>query len=71
MTHNQKRVLKMNVELLEMLMKYNNDKNDLFYDMDVKEALLITICATNAVIRSLDKQNEQTYKLNTNENIHN
>ena len=71
MTNNQKRVLKMNVELLEMLMEYNNNKSEIFYDMDVKEALLITICATNAVIRSLEKQNTQTINLNTNDNVHN
>jgi hypothetical protein len=55
MTHNQEKVLKMNVELLEMLMDIHNEKDQTFFSMDTKEALLITICATNAVIRSLKK----------------
>jgi hypothetical protein len=55
MTHNQEKILKMNVELLEMIMQIHNEKDQTFFSVDTKEALLITICATNAVIRSLKK----------------
>ena len=56
MTQKQEQVLKNNVEFLEMLMKIHNEKDQTFFDIETKEALLLTICATNAVIKSLNKK---------------
>jgi hypothetical protein len=64
MTQNQEKILKMNVELLEMIMQIHNEKDQTFFSDDTKEALLITICATNAVIRSMKKTQTINIKAN-------
>lgn len=65
-----KAILNQNIKLLEVIYKLQESKNNDIFSEYITEALLVAICAQQALIRSIERQelqlNETIYKTSEN-----
>ena len=64
MTKAQKGILKENINLLELIYKLHSEQSTAIFDEEISEAILLGICAQQALIKSFEREETKNNIIN-------